>query len=122
MLTFLNRAFAQGSRSTALKPLGWLISILAVSAMGCTHFNAAGWLIATFGVFAAVAIVLYLTAYVYFALTDKDALRSERYSIQKLAIQKGFIGDDITGYIPIDTKRVAGEILELPDRKEEDRS
>ena len=49
------------------------------------------------GVFTAITFLVYLAFYIYFALTDPDALRSESYSIQKLALEKGFLGDSIIG-------------------------
>jgi len=67
-----------------------------------------------FGVLSGVAIGLYLVAYIYFGSTDKDALRSEKYSIQKLAIQKGFIGDDQVGYIRVDGVDVRPHVPQLP--------
>jgi hypothetical protein len=44
------------------------------------------------------AALVFLGTFVFFAVKDPDLLRSESYSIQKLAIQKGIVGDD-TGYI-----------------------
>ena len=32
-----------------------------------------------------------------------EALRTEHYSIQKLAIEKGFVGDSLTGVFPPET-------------------
>ena len=62
------------------------------------------------GVSAAVAIVLYLIAYIYFAFKNPDELRSESYSIQKLAIEKGFIGDSISG--DVNVKNITPTIAE----------
>ena len=45
----------------------------------------------------ALTMLLYMGAYIHCLHTDKDALRSESYSIQKLAIQKGFVGDSTAG-------------------------
>ena len=50
-------------------------------------------------------LVLFLAAFVFFAATDKDALRSERFGIQKMAIEKGMIGDSTTGlFFPEDSQ------------------
>jgi hypothetical protein len=35
-------------------------------------------------------------------IKDRDSLRSERYSIQKLAIEKEIVGDNISGVLSID--------------------
>jgi hypothetical protein len=42
-------------------------------------------------------IALYGTAYVFCLLKDRDALRSESYSLHKLAIEQGLLGDSTTG-------------------------
>lgn len=99
----LHQALASGSRSTVLKPLAWLIGLTLIGSIGSHRLGTPLWLANTIGVLSVVSIILYISAYIYFAVTDKDALRSEKYSIQKLAIQKGFIGDDQTGYIAIDS-------------------
>ena len=101
ILSTLQQALASGSRSTVLKPLGWLIGLTLVGTVSTHRFGVQDWLTNTLGCLCIASIVLYMVTYVYFAFTDKDALRSEKYSIQKLAIQKGFIGDDQAGYIPI---------------------
>ncbi len=61
------------------------------------------------------SIALYIVGFIYFGLTDKDALRSETFSIQKMAIQKGFIGDDKSGYIPLEQN--ASQLIALPQKE-----
>lgn len=95
------QALANGSRSTVLKPLGWLVGLTITGTIAAYRWGSRSWFANTLGGLCVVSIVLYVLAYIYFAVTDKDSLRSEKYSIQKMAIQKGFIGDDQTGYIPI---------------------
>lgn len=46
-------------------------------------------------------MLLYLGAYIYCLATDKDALRSETYTIQKMAIEKGFVGDSLIGVLTV---------------------
>jgi len=60
------------------------------------------WVGITFVALTTVAVAGYLIAYFYLMIKDRDALRSERYSIQKLAIEKGIVGDDISGVLQID--------------------
>ena len=96
--TFLNRALAQGSRSTVLKSLGWLVALTSTATIAAYKFDSPGWLGLMYGLISGFAMILYLIAFIYFGITDKDSLRSEKYSIQKLAIQKGLIGDDLTGF------------------------
>jgi hypothetical protein len=55
------------------------------------------WFIQTVLLMLAVFMALYGVAYVFFALTDSDALRSEKYKLQKIAIEHGLLGDSVTG-------------------------
>ena len=100
--SLLHQALASGSRSTVLKPLGWLVALTLTGAIGAFRLAATPWFSNTLGALCLLSIILYFVAYIYFAIIDRDALRSEKYSIQKMAIQKGFIGDDQTGYIPLE--------------------
>jgi len=106
---FLEQATAKGTRATVLKPIGWMMVILVSATLSSFYFKAPPWLGVMFAVFACLTMVLYLLAYTYCLFTDKDALRSETYSIQKLAIEKGFVGDDIMGRLR-PPKPVAGVI------------
>src|SRR6266478_5387534 len=116
---FLQSVFSHSSRSTVLKPLGWIISILSASTISSFSFGAPMWIGTMFGTFSGLSMLLYLVAYVFFALTDKDALRSEKFFLQKMAIEKGFIGDDLTGYIKV-IETPVGRPAELPEPSKED--
>jgi hypothetical protein len=121
-ITILQKALVHGSRSTVLKPLAWLVGICSVASIAAFHFKSPAWIGTMFGILAGGTIIFYLIAYVYFGLTDKDTLRSEKFSLQKLAIQKGFIGDDFTGYIKI-SDRVQPPLLpaETDQKEQEDK-
>ena len=97
LTSLLQRALAQESKSTALKPLAWLVGLCFVAAICAFKFESPYWIGSSFAVAGIVSVIFYLGAYVFFALKDRDALRSEKFYIQKLAIQKGIIGDDIIG-------------------------
>ncbi len=81
-----------------LRPLGWLIGICVGAVLGAVEFKASGWIVWLFAMFAGLGVVLYLGTFIFCLLTSReDLLRSETYSIQKLAIEKGFVGDNIAG-------------------------
>lgn len=46
-----------------------------------------------------IAVVIFLISYLYLMVKNPDALRSESYSIQKLAMEKGYYGDDTLGML-----------------------
>jgi hypothetical protein len=98
------QASAEGSRSTALKPLGWLVGMLCAATLAFFSFSSPLPLGVgvTFVALTVLAVGGYLVAYFYLMIKDRDSLRSERYSIQKLAIEKGIVGDNISGVLSID--------------------
>jgi hypothetical protein len=61
--------------------------------------KAPNWMLIYFATLATCAAVLYLAAFIFCLFNDRDALRSETYSIQKLAIEKGFVGDSSVGVL-----------------------
>ena len=51
-------------------------------------------------------LLLYVFSYLFCLFNDRDALRSERFSIQKFAIEKGVVGDNLQGIVEIDTEKL----------------
>jgi hypothetical protein len=101
--TEILRQSARVSRSNALNPLAWLLGLLLSGTIGAVEFEAPDWLVITLGGLSLVTALLYLAAYVYYMIYDRDALRSERYLLGKLAINKGIIGDDLAGIIEVES-------------------
>lgn len=99
ILRSLQQALQSNSKSTVLKSLGWLIAILSSSTIAASRYGLDKWLVIMFGILDGVAILAYIGFYFFFALKDPELLRSEKYTIQKMAIQHGFIGDDISGFV-----------------------
>jgi hypothetical protein len=114
------QVMTSGGRSTALKPLGWLLSILILGLLGVARAGLAPWIIETFVIFMALAALLYLAAYVFFMCKNPDALRSERYAIEKLAIEKSVVGDSSRGIVK-DVDNLPSAQIE-PKRQLEDTS
>ena len=109
---FWERAQEQGSRSTVLRPLGWLIALCGSGLLGAAAL--AGYhpvLTSMFGIAFGLSVSMYLFAYAYCLFKSPENLRTERYSIQKLAIERGFVGDAMAGiFRPEDT--AAGKMIE----------
>ena len=85
------------SRSDVLKPLAWLVGLLLFASVAMVLAKAEpviqyGCLVTT-----ALTVVLYAGAYLFCLKHDRDALRSEKYSINKMAIEHGLLGDSVTG-------------------------
>lgn len=103
--TLFEHAISEGSRSTALKPLGWLVAMLASTTLAAFYWTTPRWIGTIFAIFTIITVITYLGSYLYFLIKDPDALRSERYSLQKLAIEKGLYGDNLIGRITLDDIR-----------------
>ena len=108
---FLEQATAKGSKSTILKPLGWMMGICISATLTSAHFKLPEWVMYLFAGFSCITMALYLIAYLYCLVKDRDALRSETYSIQKMAIEKGFVGDDISGSLSVE-RTPSGQLIE----------
>src|SRR2546421_9756017 len=93
------QAFARQSRSTVMNPLAWLIAVLLAGLSGAVISHAPEWLLAILGGFLSVSIVIFLGLYLFFAFKSPDLLRSEKFYLTKMAIEKSIRGDNITGLI-----------------------
>lgn len=94
---FMQQANATGSKSTILKPLGWMMAICISATLTSTYFKSETYIVNIFLGFSILTMILYFTTYIYCLINDRDALRSETYSIQKMALEKGFVGDNMSG-------------------------
>lgn len=52
-----------------------------------------------FAVLVCVVFVVYVVAYSYFAVKAPDYLRTEKYSLSKLAIERSVTGDNLSGFV-----------------------
>ena len=97
--SLLQQATAQGSRSTALNPLGWALAIILSALLGSAFDHPPIWLTPILAVCAGTIVVAYLFAYFFLLVKDRDALRSERFQLSKMAIERSVVGDNIAGFI-----------------------
>ncbi|WP_143529824.1 hypothetical protein [Rodentibacter rarus] len=109
----MNRLFARlsnvegmNARSNVIVSLLWLFFLTLASTI-------------TYGIFGEKEILLYfligalitelisiIVAYFIFAFKDPDCLRSETYTLSKLAIEKGQIGDNQSGLIDVSQAKI----------------
>lgn len=87
------------SRSDALRPLSWLIGIMLITFLGCIFEKAEQWILISNVVGLGLVITVYLIVYVFFAVTNPDATRSEKYTLNKMAIEHGWRGDSLAGTV-----------------------
>jgi hypothetical protein len=96
------------SRSDVLRPLASLVGIIAIACVVLSYVKAPEWLLTVCGICFLGVILLYAASYIYCLFNDRDALRSEKYSLHKMAIEHGVYGDNTAG------------IIETPERARQD--
>lgn len=105
------------SRSDVLKPLAWLIGILATATVMALAASAPEWMLVILIWSLVGSIGLYAFSYIFCLFMDRDALRSEKYSLHKLAIEHGLLGDSTTGILDPESGRPSplqpGEMLKI---------
>lgn len=84
IFTYLNRAAVSGSKSTALKDLHWLLGLSVSGLLAAIQLHAPTQIITLLALFSGVAFLLECGAYLYLLINDRDALRSERYKLEKM--------------------------------------
>lgn len=98
ILEYLHHAGAKGARSTALQPLIWALSIFAPSFTLSAYFQAPIGVTILLGVLLSLVTIAFLFAVVFFIWTGNiDPLRSERFTLQKMVIERNLVGDDKSG-------------------------
>jgi len=101
MPNFIHSLFAEsiarGTKSSALQTLLVAMGMLIIGLPLTIYVGAPSWLLIC--LFSALGIVLltFIVAYIYFLKTNPDALRSESFTLKKMAMELGLVGDNITG-------------------------
>lgn len=88
---------AELTRSDVLRALIWPIGFLSLLLVGVLSADGPDWI--TTAIFYALGgfLGLYALTYVVCFFIDRDALRSEKYKLHKLAIERGLYGDNTMG-------------------------
>jgi hypothetical protein len=90
------------SKSTILKPLAWLLGICIALFTSSYSLKADKWISITIAAITLFIIALYLIIYVHSYFKNPDLLRSEKYTLTKMAIEKSFQGDSLIGLVKDD--------------------
>lgn len=92
-----SQSTAKGARSTALHSLQWVLGMFLTALSASLFTKAPVWVSVALGISGALVLAVFLGAYVYLLLKQPDALRSEQFTLSKLAIEKGMVGDNVAG-------------------------
>jgi hypothetical protein len=100
--SLLQSATAQGSRANALNPLAWAFGLALSALLVATRIpQTPAWLLEFLGCVVALVGIAFLTAYFILLFVDRDALRSERFTLSKMALEKSILGDSTHGPISL---------------------
>jgi hypothetical protein len=108
MFDVFARSVASGSRSTVLHSLHWLFAIVLAALMTALRLNGPWQLLLMLSICAGAAFVLDCFAFVYFMFVNPDALRTERFTLEKMRLEKGLMGDTLSGLRELK----AGEVVD----------
>ena len=104
-----------------MNPLAWALGIvLSAILVAAGIHNVPPWVFLILGIAACVLVLAYLTAYFILLFVDRDALRSESFTLSKLAIEKSVTGDSLRGFTAIDLGDQ--KILPAPEVTEQEES
>lgn len=95
---YSQHAVARESRSTVLQPLVWLIPILTPSLVLSGIYGIPFWIQLFLACSLGLILILFIGSYIYFIKSDPDYLRSERFSLSKMAIERNILGDSKVGF------------------------
>jgi hypothetical protein len=93
-------AMERGSRSSVVTNLMIMGLVFGTCLILSAREGAATWIQIFFASLCGTDFLAFLAAYGYFAYRSPDSLRSERFFLKKLAIERGLLGDAESGLIP----------------------
>ena len=86
----VDSASAERYRSTPLRPAIWMTGVLVWATVIALFFRVPTWAGIFLCLLTGLSFLLYFGSYIFLMATDREALRSERYSVKRLpASQRG---------------------------------
>jgi hypothetical protein len=98
---FFSEAGARGARSTALHALQWGMGMLLCSIPLSLAAKAPTWILIVLVAALGLLFLTFVGSYIFLLSKNPDALRSESYTLSKMAIERGLIGDSGTGLMEL---------------------
>ena len=96
---FFESASVKGARSTALQSLQWGKGLILAGIPTALIAGSPQWLMIVLASCLGIMFLTFIGSYLFLLANDRDALRSEHFSLSKMAIEKGLVGDNVTGLI-----------------------
>jgi hypothetical protein len=96
--SLIHQSIGTASRSTALKPLGWLVGITTVPFVAVLRYRSPFWVTVSVMCLLFAGAIVYLCSYVFLLFNNVDALRSENFALKKMELQQSRTGDSQMGF------------------------
>ncbi|MEO5707274.1 MAG: hypothetical protein ABIT10_09485 [Alteraurantiacibacter sp.] len=109
---------AEMTRSDVLRSLIWPNAGLLMGLVAAISADADDWILMTLVIVFCLFMGLYGSAYVFFAVKDPDALRSEKYKLHKMAIEQGLVGDSLMGLRKLDEMPEQTKLIDVSPSSE----
>jgi hypothetical protein len=97
LMTLLSRN-PEGARSTALNTLLVALATLLAALLLAVQLKADMWVKEFLSVLISLDFGVFLFAYLFLLIKDRDALRSEPFALSKMAMEKSLTGDTLSGF------------------------
>ena len=108
---------AELGRTDVLRPATWLFGISLTALTGMSFSQAPFWLLVFMTVMCGSFGLLAGISYAFCLVKDRDALRSEKYQLHKLAIERGLLGDSKAGLIEIEDVKALPQLNASDDKE-----
>jgi hypothetical protein len=93
----LAQSFQSSARSSVMGSANWFGLALVILACVSMWQKPDTWVQITVFVILGAYVVIYGALYWFYSLTNPDHLRSEQHALGKMAIEKGYVGDNLLG-------------------------
>ena len=112
---FMQQASAQGARSNGLSALLMSSGTLLSAFLIALFLKVSLWPLVFLAVLSGINFLTFLFSYLFLLFNDRDALRSERFTLSKMAIEKTLTGDSLAGFKMIqDSDQPEGNLASIP--------
>lgn len=100
-------ASSYGARSSIISPWIWMIGTLLAALSTSAILGAATWVLIFFSVLTTIVLISAMVAYFFCLFKGQtDALRSENFNLEKMALEKQISSDSLTGIQPPQTNQL----------------
>jgi len=105
------------ARSTPLKPAIWMTGVLVWATVIASFLRVPTWVDIFLCLLTGLSFLLYLGSYIFLMVTDREALRAERYAVKRLQPSRLSLREQVPSEgLEGDQNLLAG--LEIPQERD----